>query len=236
MKKIVITGGSGRFASVLKKIKTKNKIFFPNKNHLNILNLNKIKKYLKKIKPKIVIHLAGLSRPMHIHESNVNKSIDLNIIGTANIAKVCNDLKIKLVYFSTGYVYPGKKGSYKESEAVFPVNNYAWSKLGGEASVHMLKNSLILRVTMTEKPFIHKEAFSNVKSNFIFHDSIAKIIFKIINLKGILNVGGEIQSIYNFAKKSNKNIKKTKAPKKFALNSSMNINKLKKILKKKFII
>ena len=91
MKKIVITGGSGRFGSVLKEIKTKNKIFFPNKNDLNILKLNTIKKYLKKIKPKIVIHLAGLSRPMHIHESNVNKSIDLNIIGTANIAKVCND-------------------------------------------------------------------------------------------------------------------------------------------------
>ena len=101
MRKIVITGGSGRFGSVIQKIKNKEKIFFPNKKELNILKLQTIKKYLKKIRPKIVIHLAGLSRPMHIQENNINKSIDLNIIGTANVAKVCNDLKIKLVYFST---------------------------------------------------------------------------------------------------------------------------------------
>jgi dTDP-4-dehydrorhamnose reductase len=236
MRKIVITGGSGRFGSVIKQIKNKEKIFFPKKNELNILKLQTIKKYLKKIKPKIVIHLAGLSRPMYIHENNINKSIDLNIIGTANVAKVCNDLKIKLVYFSTCYVYPGKKGSYKESEAVYPINNYAWSKLGGESSVQMIKNSLILRVSMTEKPFIHNKAFGNVKSNFIFHESIAKFIFKIMNYKGILNVGGEIQSVYNFAKKKNINIKKIRAPKNFPLNPSMNINKLKKILNKKIII
>ena len=89
---------------------------------------------------------------------------------------------------------------------------------------------------MTEKPFIHNKAFGNVKSNFIFHESIAKFLFKIINCKGILNVGGEIQSIYNFAKKNNKNIEKVIAPKKFPLNPSMNINKLKKILNRKKII
>ena len=71
MRKIVITGGSGRFGSVIQKIKCKEKIFFPNKKDLNILKLQTIKKYLKKIKPKIVIHLAGLSRPMHIHENNI---------------------------------------------------------------------------------------------------------------------------------------------------------------------
>ena len=102
--------------------------------------------------------------------------------------------------------------------------------------MQMIKNSLILRVSMTEKPFIHNKAFGNVKSNFIFHESIAKFIFKIINCEGILNVGGEIQSVYNFAKKKNINIKKIRAPKNFPLNPSMNINKLKKILNKKIII
>ena len=49
--------------------------------------------------------MAGLSRPMEIHEKNINKSIDLNIIGTANIVKICSNLNIKLVYFSTPLVY-----------------------------------------------------------------------------------------------------------------------------------
>jgi dTDP-4-dehydrorhamnose reductase len=234
--KIVITGGSGRFGSILiNNIKSK-KILFPKKKYLNILSANSIKKYLTKIKPKILIHLAGLSRPMNVHEKQICKSIDLNIIGTANIVKVCSELKIKLVYFSTNYVYPCKKGNYSEKSPLLPINNYAWSKLGGEASVQMYKNSLILRACMTEKPFVHKKAFANVKSNFIFHEDMAKILFKLINQKGIINIGGETTTIYNFAKKNNTDVKKIFWNKKifnFPQNSSMSLNKLNKIISKK---
>jgi len=165
--KIVITGGSGRFGSELKKIKNKYKLLFPNKRKLNILNLKNIKKYLKAQKPNYLIHLAGLSRPMEIHEKHINKSIDLNIIGTANITKACSKLGIKLIYFSTSYVYPGTEGNYKETDSLLPKNNYSWSKLGGESSVQMYKNSLVLRVCMTEKPFIHKKAFRDLSSEFV---------------------------------------------------------------------
>jgi dTDP-4-dehydrorhamnose reductase len=234
--KIVITGGSGRFGSILKNNIKSKKIFFPKKKYLNILSANSIKKYLTKIKPKILIHLAGLSRPMNVHEKQICKSIDLNIIGTANIVKVCYELKIKLVYFSTNYVYPCKKGNYSEKSPLLPINNYAWSKLGGEASVQMYKNSLILRACMTEKPFVHKKAFANVKSNFIFHEDMAKILFKLINQKGIINIGGETTTIYNFAKKNNTDVKKIFWNKKifnFPQNSSMSLNKLNKIISKK---
>ena len=42
----------------------------------------------------------------------------------------------------------------------------------------------------------------------MFHDDFAKIIPKILNKKGILNVGGKIQTIYEFAKKNNPRVKK----------------------------
>ena len=233
--KIVITGGSGRFGVELKKIKNKYKLLFPNKRKLNILDSKTIKKYLKKQKPKYLIHLAGLSRPMKMHERHINKSIDLNIIGTANITKACSELGIKLIYFSTSYVYPGTKGNYKENEPLLPKNNYSWSKLGGESSVQMYNNSLILRVCMTEKPFVHKKAFCDFNTNFIFHDEVAKILFKLINKKGIINLGGETQTVYRFVKKFNTKIKKIYAKKilgpKYPLNPSMNIAKLKKIIK-----
>ena len=175
-KKIILTGGTGRFGETLKKYKSKNILLFPNKKELGILNYNQIDSYLKKTKPDILMHLAGLSRPMSIHDKDIKKSIDLNIIGTANITKACEKQNIKLIYFSTHYVYAGNKGNYKESDPIFPVNNYAWSKLGGEASVQLYKNSLILRLCMTEKPFVHKKAFTNVKTNFMFHDEVVKIL------------------------------------------------------------
>ena len=162
---------------------------------------------------------AALSRPMNIHDKQISKSIDLNIVGTCNIVKVCSHLKIKLIYFSTGYVYEGKNGNYAEDSPVLPINNYAWSKLGGECAVTMYKNSLILRITMCEKPFIHKHAFHDIKTNFMFHEDVVAIIPKILDKKGILNVGGKIQSIYSFAKKNNKNVKKKSGKKLFPKNS-----------------
>ena len=232
IKSIVVTGGSGRFGTVLKKFKSNYKIFFPNKKELDILNFKLIRKYLSKVKPKYLIHLAGLSRPMNIHEKDIKKSIDLNIIGTANITKACEEKKIKLIYFSTNYVYPGKKGNYRETDPLLPVNNYAWSKLGGESSVQMYPNSLILRICMTEKPFVHKKAFINLKTNFMYHEDLAKVLTKLIKLKGIINVGGPTQSVYNFVKKDNPNIKKIffKSKKKL-LNSTMDIKKFKKLKK-----
>ena len=58
----------------------------------------------------------------------------LNIIGTANITKICKKYNLKLIYFSTGYVYEGKKGNYCENDPVKPFNNYGLSKLAGECA------------------------------------------------------------------------------------------------------
>ena len=48
LKKIVITGGDGRFAQILKKDNNKLDILYPGKKELNILDINSINKYLKK--------------------------------------------------------------------------------------------------------------------------------------------------------------------------------------------
>ena len=171
---------------------------------------------------------------MHIHETNITKSIDLNIIGTANLVKICKKFKIKLIYFSTGYVYEGTKGNYSEKDPVKPFNNYGLSKLGGECAVQMYKNSLILRITMTEKPFKFKKAYTNLKSNFLYHEDLVKMLPKLINETGIINVGGKSQSIYSFAKIFNKKVKGIKPPKNnnLPLNQTMDLKKLKKILAK----
>jgi dTDP-4-dehydrorhamnose reductase len=90
---------------------------------------------------------------------------------------------------------------------------------------------------MTERPFVHKKAFANVKNSFLYHDEVVKILFKLIKNKGIINVGGNVKNIYDFAKKDNPKVKKTFLKKKtnldMPINSSVNILKLKKILKKK---
>ena len=232
LKKIIVTGGSGRFAQELKNFKTPYNFIFRDKKQLNILSSKSINKNFKKFNPNAVLHLAGLSRPMSIHNKDINNSIDLNIIGTANLVKACNTKKIKLIFLSTSYVYPGKKGNYKEEDPVLPWNNYGWSKLGAESAVQMYKNSLVIRACMTEKPFLHKSAFTNVKCNFIFHSDFIKILLKVISLKGVINIGGKSQTIYQFAKKFKKDVKKNKSKGELPLKIFMRIKKINKLIKK----
>ena len=230
---ILVTGGQGRFAKVLKKNNKFLNLYFATKKECNILNIKSLEKIIKKLKPKMILHCAGLSRPMDIHQKNIERSIDLNIVGTANVVKVCKKNNIKIIYFSTGYVYEGKKGNYSENDPVKPFNNYGLSKLGGECAVMMYKNSLILRITMTESPFMHKKAYTNLKSNFMFHEDLVKILPKIINYKGILNVGGKTQSVFSFAKLHNKKVKKIKLSikDKLPFNQTMNTSVLKRLIK-----
>ena len=231
MKKILVTGGEGRFAKVLKNKKSKFNFIFRNKKQLNVLSETSIKNNIKKFKPHYLMHLAGLSRPMKIHDKNIKKSIKLNIIGTANIVRACIEKNLKLIFFSTSYVYEGKKGRYKETDPILPWNNYGWSKLGGECAVQMYKNSLILRTCMTERPFVHKSAFANVKTNFIYHDDFIKIFLKILNKKGIFNIGGKPQTLYQFAKNENKAVKKVLSKGELPLKMDMDLKKISKYIK-----
>ena len=169
---------------------------------------------------------------MRVHDKNIEKSINLNIVGTANLVGEASKKNIKMVYLSTSYVYPGTKGNYKETDPIKPWNNYSWSKLGGECSVQMYKNSLIIRLCMTEKPFVHKKAYANVRLNFMFQEDAAKLLLKIINKKGIVNLGGQSQTVYNFAKKYNKNIKKIYSKGEFPKRMDMNLSKIKNLQKK----
>jgi len=63
------------------------------------------------------------------------KALDANIVGTANVVKLAQRYRLKVLYISTDYVFRGDRGNYSEADAVDPVNKYAWSKLGGECAV-----------------------------------------------------------------------------------------------------
>lgn len=231
--KIVFTGGSGIFGSTFsKKYNTKN-FFYPSKKKMNIENYSSVINFLNKIKPKAVIHAAAVSRPMETHDKNPEKSIKVNIIGTSNITIACKKLKIKIIYISTNYVYPYKKRNSKEVDPVKPINKYGFSKLGGECAVQMYSNSLILRVNMSEKPFVHKKAYADVITNYMYHDEVVRLFPKLINMTGIINIGGKKQSVYHFAKLSKPKVKKIFAKnilkEKYFKHQSICTEKLKKL-------
>lgn len=233
MKKILISGGNGDFPKEIIKHNKKFKIFTPSKKKMNVENLKSIMKFIKKIKPDYFIHSAALTRPMSQHNFKIEQSIKTNIIGTCNVVIACQKFKVKLIYMSTNLVYPGVVGNYKESEAILPVNSYAWSKLGGESAVYLYKNSLVLRTCMTDNIYPHKFAFENYITSFVKKSEAAKLVLKLLDKFGIINLGGKTRSSYDFAKDSNTKIKKKLLSKKDIMligkNTSLNVDKIKNI-------
>ena len=201
---------------------------------MNILSQSSISNYISKKKIDYFVHAAAFTTPMQQHRTQIKKSIETNIIGSANVALGCMKKSIKLIYISTNFVYPGKKGDYKENDYLYPVNEYGWSKLGGETAMHIYKNTLILRMCMNDDYFPHKFAFTNYLTSFLKKTEAAKITLKLLNKKGIINIGGKKQSAYDFAKVLNSKILKKKLDKKDAKllgkDTSLNLNKLKNII------
>lgn len=232
MKTILITGGKGKLAQSIIKANTKYKIIAPPKDDLNIC---KNPEYVIEIvKPDYIIHAAAITKPMIQHEQDPIKSIENNIIGTCNIVRICIKNNIKLIYISTDYVYPGTTGNYKENDPLLPFTNYGWSKLGGECAVQMYPNSLIIRLCLCNTPFEHKYAFDDMIKNYIYEEEASKIILDLLDLRGIINVGGPTMSVYDFIKQNNKNIQPahTEYFKLIPLNTSMNLDKLNEISRK----
>src|ERR1035438_1879915 len=168
METILISGGNGTLGREILRINTDFKIDAPSRGEMDIEHLEQIENNIKRSKPDIFLHCAGLTRPMIKHDQNPHQSIQLNIIGTSNVVLACIKHHVKLVYISTDYVYPGDTGNYNEDSSLKPVNKYAWSKLGGEAAVHLYDNSLILRVSFSERPFRHDKAFVDSYKSFLY--------------------------------------------------------------------
>jgi dTDP-4-dehydrorhamnose reductase len=203
-KKILFTGGDGNLCLELKKLNLKNFIFF-NRERLDITDYNNVEDVFINTDYDIIVHTAALTRPMIIHDENPFKSIETNIIGTSNIVIACIKFQKKIIYISTDYVY-GPGDFFEENSSFKPCNKYSWSKLGGECAVMMHDDHLILRVAMTQFPFPHKFAYTNIFKSSIWIDEMPEILLKCIDLNGILNIGNQSQSIYDFVSSRQKNI------------------------------
>lgn len=200
--KILFTGGSGLLGTEVKKVLPH--AHFPEHDEFDITNYSQIYNYLEDKKINLLIHAAAFTSPPLIDKDPI-RAIDSNIIGTSNIVKLCSQEKIKLIYLSTDYVFKGDEGNYSEEDPVFPVNKYAWSKLGGECAVRMYDNSLIIRTSFGENEFPHEKAFVDQYTSRISVSNLVKKIVPLLSsgLTGTIHLGSERRTVMDYAKSLN---------------------------------
>lgn len=204
---MILVTGNGTLANELTNYCTSiNPIIPLSKREMDITNeylvSDTIKKYMMLPNfPKYLIHTAALTKPMSVNDRNPIMSIDTNIVGTANVAKACHKYNIKFIYISTDFVYNSETNKeLNEDSGLKPTNKYGWSKLGGECVTQLISDSLILRCSLCDIPFRHKSAFDNIYRTSITHKDAAKLVLKLKDKTGIINIGGPIKTVYNFVK------------------------------------
>lgn len=137
--KIVVTGHKGRLGSEL--LKQGCVPFSVNDIECDVTSQELIKKALEACNPDIIINCAAVTRVDACEtDADFARAIQVNTGGVSNLLEMVNN-QVPIIHISTDYVFSGRDGPYKEkdkpvwetsSKRFCPVNNYGWSKLGGE--------------------------------------------------------------------------------------------------------
>ena len=134
----------------------------------------------------------------------------INYNAVSRLSDWCTDNNKKLVQISTDYVYAN--ASHAPSELSVPVHGehwYGYTKLLGDAYVQLrLRDYLLIRSTHKEEPFPYEKAWINQVGNFDYVSEIAKLQIELIrkNVSGVFNVGTELKTMYDLAKRTNSNV------------------------------
>ena len=102
--------------------------------HVDLSNYIAMGDILDQIEPDVVIHAAALADASQC-QANPERSYSLNVEMAENIAGICSDYLIPMVFTSTDLVFDGKQGNYKEEDAINPLMVYGEHKALAEQKV-----------------------------------------------------------------------------------------------------
>jgi dTDP-4-dehydrorhamnose reductase len=98
------------------------------------------------IKPNAVIHCAALSRTKDC-EQDPERAHRINVEATAHLAQLSQD--IPFIFLSSGEVFDGRTGWYRETDEPNPINVYGRSKLEAEQAVLQNPGHTVVRIVLT---------------------------------------------------------------------------------------
>lgn len=223
--KILLTGGSGLLGTEILKVDPA--IIAPPHTEMDITDFNSVQKKLESKKPDIILHCAAATKPPE-HEKNPELGILVNIIGTANVARACIKLGIRLVYTCTDYLYVGL-GPHKEDEPILSPYNFGWSKLGGEAAVRLVPQFLVLRLSFGPVPFPWEKVYENQWNSKLYVDEMAPLVIAAAksDVTGVMNLGGPRTTLESYAKRTRPDIQTIPCPEWVPKDTSLDLTKMK---------
>jgi dTDP-4-dehydrorhamnose reductase len=198
-RRTIVTGGSGLLGRTLRRLLPE--AAYPPRAQFDVTDYAMLELFVRAGDFELVIHAAAFTSPPRVDQHPV-QALDANVIGTANVVKLCARHGLRLVYISTDYVFRGDRGRYREEDELHPVNGYAWSKLAGECAVRLYRDSLIIRTTFGPDVFPYPAAFSDQWTSRQPVSVAAEQILTAVKsgATGVLHVGGPRRTVLEYAR------------------------------------
>ncbi len=114
---------------------------------MDITDADSVNKVIGETAPDAVIHCAAYTA-VDAAEDNVELCRRVNADGTQNIANMCKNLDIPMIYISTDYVFDGEGNRpWEPEDERTPLNVYGQTKYEGELAVqNTLEKYFIVRI------------------------------------------------------------------------------------------
>ena len=147
--KVLVTGVKGQlgYDVVNELVKRGHTAIGTDIEEMDITDKNSVDSVIKENTPDAVIHCAAYTA-VDAAEDNEELCRKINAEGTQNIADVCKELDIKMIYISTDYVFDGEgKRPWEPEDERTPLNVYGQTKYEGELAVqNTLSKYFIVRI------------------------------------------------------------------------------------------
>lgn len=116
-------------------------------DEMDITDAESVNRVIREAAPEAVIHCAAYTA-VDAAEDNLELCRRVNVYGTENIAKVCRELDIKMMYISTDYVFNGGgERPWEPDDHREPLNVYGLTKYEGEIAVEQnVQKYFIVRI------------------------------------------------------------------------------------------
>ena len=148
--RILVTGANGQLGQEFKNnvSNSDHEFYFTIENELDITKKKEILDCVTVFKIELIINCAAYTN-VNDAETNKRQAIEVNIDAVRNLVEVCEEKKIKMIHFSTDYVYNSDNlNPINEDSNINPVNYYGISKREGEKIIEKsASDSIIIRTS-----------------------------------------------------------------------------------------
>jgi dTDP-4-dehydrorhamnose reductase len=220
--RILVTGASGQLGGyLLRELRRRDEsviawsgshtgsLFGYPLRQVDLADKNAVVAAFREARPDAILHSGALASVADCYK-DAERARRVNTLGSAVLAELADEAAIRLVHVSTDLVFDGRRGGYREEDAVGPLSTYGRTKAEAEEAVLAYAGALVVRVPLLFGPSLigrpnffdqQTAALREGKLISLFHDewrtpldyhtaALALIALLEADFIGILHVGG----------------------------------------------